>query len=94
MLEFLYTGEYTTLCSTQTSEIAQVEGGDVPEIDSQPTEELPRESRPENDVTNEVKVHLHEHFTESVTRALDDTRETLIHRPQTNDNLALIHEFP
>lgn len=94
ILEFLYTGDYTTPCSTQTSEIAQVEGGDVPEIDSQPAKEPPGESRPENDVTNEIEVHLHEHFTESVTRALDDTPETLMHRPQTNDNPALIDEFP
>lgn len=92
MLEFLYTGDYTTPCSTQTSEIAQVEDGDVPEMDSQHEEEPAGESRPEIDVTDEVEVPLHEHFTESVTRDLDDTPEILMHRPQANDNPALIDE--
>ncbi|KAJ5377366.1 uncharacterized protein N7496_004775 [Penicillium cataractarum] len=94
MLEFLYTGDYTTPCSTQTPEITQAKGGDVPEINSKPTEELPRKYRPESDITNEFDMHLHEHLTESATRALDDTPETLMPRPETNDNPALIDESP
>lgn len=61
----------------QISEIAQAEGGDVPEIDRQPAEKPPGKSRPENNVTNEAEVHLHEHFAELVTIALDDMPENL-----------------
>lgn len=51
-----------------------------------PAEEPPLESQPGNEITDEVEVHLHEHFTETVTRILEDTPETLVRGPQTNEN--------
>ncbi|KAJ5563088.1 hypothetical protein N7535_002468 [Penicillium sp. DV-2018c] len=86
VLQFLYTGNYTTPSPTRSSDSKQAGDGDIPKKDARPTEESESllKQPPDNEPNAEVEVPPLEPFTETATRTMENTPEALVSELQTN----------